>query len=497
MNTVAAPVERTLDDRLNPILVKEVRQSLRGRYFRWLFGLTLLVTTFLALMVVTIAASQSSEVRIGQEFFLTIYACMGGAVLVLVPFSAFLSTSAEWDENTYDLLVLSNLRPRHIVWGKLCSALIQALLYYSTFTPFLVAAFLLNGLDLLVALVILACSIATCIGLSLVGIALASLARVRALRGVVLALFGAGLTAGWAASLAFVVELVQHPEELRSDEGQVAVVVYLTTALLVGGVAAVIAMARFSHEEENRSTPMRVLSISLPVVATLWATWLHTISSDSEFAWALQIAAAHPLLLMWIFFVSEPEALGRRTRKFVAGRRGLALVLLPLLPGGARGVLVFGLHALIALGAVTGLNLLWGSAPDELFEGLVIVGWFYTFCFVYLALPTGLLGVLGKADRNRILVRVLLVVLWPLLLFVPVMLGALFGHASAANWEHPFNPYWVLMKMQRSDAKEDALLAPGLVLLLLAALTFALNVPRLWRAVREVLRPRVEGEVRP
>ena len=494
MNTAdPARAERTFDDRLNPILVKEVRQALRGRYFRWLFGLTLLVTAFLALMVVTIASNQSSHVRIGQEFFLSIYACMSGAVLVLVPFSAFLSTSAEWDENTHDLLVLSNLRPRHIVWGKLSSALIQALLYFSTFTPFLVAAFLLNGLDLLVALVVLACSIASSIALSLIAIALASLARLRAARGVVLALFGAGLTAGWGMAFALVVELVQNPQDLRSAEGQVAVVTYITTALLLGGLAAVIAMARFSHEEENRSTPMRVLSLTLPVVAALWASWFHKLGSASEFAWALQLAAAHPLLLMWIFFVSEPEALGRRTLQFAGRRRGLALALLPVLPGGGRGVLLFACHALLAFAAVAGLNLLWSTPADEQLEAFAIIGWLYLFCFVYLALPSGLVSLFGKADRLRILLRVLLVVAWPLLLFVPVMLRAFMGQFSSLDWEHPFSPYWALMRLQSSGADPYSLAGPFAVLVLLALLTLFVNLPRMLRAVREVLSARAQS----
>lgn len=485
--SLGAPARRTLDDRLNPILVKEVRQALRGRYFRWMFGLTLLVTTFLALMVVAFASNQSVHARVGQQFFLVIYACMAGAVLVLVPFSAFLSTSAEWDENTYDLLVLSNLQPRQIVGGKLVSTLIQALLYYSTFTPFLVAAFLLNGLDLVVAGVVLVCSAASSVGLSLIGIALASVARMRALRGIVLALFGAALTGGWGLSLGIVTALTQSPNDLRSIEGRMAVVVYITTTLLVGGVAAVIALARFSHEEENRSTPMRVLSFALILVAILWSAWAHSMSAEAEFAWAMQLGMAHALLLLWIFFLTEPETLGRRTLKFAAARRGLALAVLPLLPGGGRGVLLFLTHAFLALVAVAGLNLVWGSAQEELVEGLVIVGWFYLHCFVYLALPAGLANLFMKRPGARILLRVLLVILWPMVIILPVILGMILGYPSWSNMDHPFTPYWVVARMQESDTNLARLVGPGIVLLFFGGVSLLLNMPRMVRAVREVL----------
>jgi hypothetical protein len=54
---------------------------------------------------------------------MVMFGCLSAAVHGFTPFSAFLSTSAEWEENTHDLLVLSNLRPRQIVYGKLLSAL--------------------------------------------------------------------------------------------------------------------------------------------------------------------------------------------------------------------------------------------------------------------------------------------------------------------------------------------------------------------------------------
>ena len=139
-------------------------------------------------------------------------------VHAFTPFSAFLSTSAEWDENTHDLLVLSNLRPRQIVYGKLCSALVQALLYYSTFGPFLVFAFLLNGVDLAALGAILFVSMASCAALTLLGVALASLSAAKAPRVVLMALFGIGLVLFWGLSLGMASGVVYSPQMLRDPE---------------------------------------------------------------------------------------------------------------------------------------------------------------------------------------------------------------------------------------------------------------------------------------
>ncbi|MEQ1893822.1 MAG: hypothetical protein ABL998_14875 [Planctomycetota bacterium] len=489
MSEVALPFSKRLDDRLNPILVKEVRQSLRGRFFRWMFGLTLLATTFIGLFVVTISADAMGNTRIGQEFFMVIYGCMGAAVLVFVPFSAFLSTSSEWDENTHDLLVLSNLGPGQIVSGKLFSALIQALLYYSTFTPFLVAAFLLNGLDLLVALVVLVCSAATCLAFSLIGIAVAGLAHARALRGILMALFGAGLTIAWGISIGMVGSLVYNSNELRSNHGQIAAGVYFMTALLTGGVAAVIAMARFAHEEENRSTPLRVLSLVVLVVAVGWAVWIHAMAGDAEVSWVLQLVAAHPLLLMWVFFLSEPEELGRRAARFAAERPRLALCSMPLLPGGGRGVLLFGLHALLAVGSALALNLFWGSTRDDTLEAVAIVAWFYAYSFAFVALPAGLVSLFWKGGTARVFLRVGLVIAWPLLHFLPVLFGLLFGIQRWAQWKHPLNAYWVAIELEGSGSA-GALFPAMLLITLIGLLALGLNVPRVLRGIRELLAAR-------
>src|SRR5262245_30147670 len=114
MNALAAAAapKKSLSDRLNPILVKEVRQALRGRFFKVMFWTTLGSATLSGLLVVAGAASSNEVESIGQTFFIVMFGCMSAAVHAFVPFSAYLSTSGEWDENTHDLLVLSNLGPR-------------------------------------------------------------------------------------------------------------------------------------------------------------------------------------------------------------------------------------------------------------------------------------------------------------------------------------------------------------------------------------------------
>jgi len=488
VSSAAAAAPRRLADRLNPILVKEVRQALRGRFFRVMFWLTLLVATLVGLLIVAGAASERGDQieLIGEPFFLVMFGCMAAAVHVFVPFSAFLATSAEWDENTHDLLVLSNLRPHQIVSGKLLSALIQALLYYSTFGPFLVFAYLLNGIDLLSIAVILVGSMATCVGLSLVGIALASLARVKAVRGMLMALFGIVLTMAWGGTIGMAVGIVEQPQMLRGSDGQSALFSYVLIVLVVGGLFGVIAGARFAHEEENRSTGLRILSVAIVLAAGVWGAWMHAAFGTHQFSWAGQVIAVVFLVLLWLFFFSERDALGRRASKLVPAQRGLALLCAPFLPGGGLGVLLFLLQAVLAL---VSTYLALGAGPvsaGDVRESLGLVAALYGYAFVYLALPAGLASFRVQSLRGRALVRAWTLVSIPVLLLGPALVGLLFGIVPWMEMKHPFNPVWVMDELTNDTVDVRAVLT--LVVLALASLvTLALNVPRMRAAVNEVL----------
>jgi hypothetical protein len=482
----AAAPRRTFADRLNPILVKEVRQALRGRYFKLMFWLTLAVSTIAGLMVVASGASTENLEELGQPFFLVMFGCMSAAVHAFTPFSAYLSTSAEWDENTHDLLVLSNLHPRQIVLGKLLSALTQALLYYSTFGPFLVFAFLLNGIDLLSISVLLACSLAACVGLSLVGIALASLARVKAARGILMAVFGAALVMVWGASMGAAAEISSSPQDLRDPEGQIAVASFLTFALLVGGLFCAIACARFAHEEENRSTGLRILGTGVLLFASVWSAWLNAQFGQEEIAWGAQIAAACVLFVLWVFFLTEPDPLGRRMSKHVPARPWLALLATPFLPGGGRATLLLLVHFLCALaGALLALEAGTTKSGDAA-EVVRMVSVLYAFVFVYLALPAGIASYLVRTGRGRIRARVAIALLLPLAILGPGLLGLLLGIDFLMELEHPLNPAYVLQETERwGDG--GGVLAPLFALAVIASVLVVFNAKRVHGGVVEVL----------
>ncbi|HSP77147.1 MAG TPA: ABC transporter permease, partial [Myxococcaceae bacterium] len=173
-----------LGDGLNPLVVKEVRQGLRTRVFWGSFGLMLL-----GCLVVSVGAYATVRERgfaeHGDDFFLAFYVCLGVVHFFIIPYNAYRSLAREREDETWVLLVLTGLGPRRILRGKVASYLVQAGLYASAITPFLLFSYYLNGIELPTILLVLVLGAAWLLFLTVVGVCVATLADGRMWRSLV------------------------------------------------------------------------------------------------------------------------------------------------------------------------------------------------------------------------------------------------------------------------------------------------------------------------
>ncbi|HVS08226.1 MAG TPA: hypothetical protein VMS76_00035, partial [Planctomycetota bacterium] len=410
MTALGARASRALEplgDRLSPILVKEVRQALRGRYFRNLFWFTLCGATLVGILVVSRAVAAGELATAGPNVFVAFAWILAIAVHGFVPLSAFISTSAEWDENTYDLLVLSNLRPRQLVLGKLASTVIQALLFYSAFGPLLVFAFLLHGVDLLSIGVMLGCSVVVSASLSVAAIALSTLARGRFTRIVLLGALAAGLVAITLMTGGMASFLVHMPQMMRSPDFLSGILVFLSCFLALGMISFPVACARLAHEEENVSSGLRVMSLVLLTGGLAWALYLYRTSGDEEHVPGFVLSALVINLVPLLFYATEREPLGRRTRLRVPARRALALAQAPFLPGGGRGILFLALYSALALaGAWLILSFpATASSTKDIAGAKAMVAVGLAYAWIWIGIPAGIGSYFARSLAARSAVR--------------------------------------------------------------------------------------------
>jgi hypothetical protein len=496
----------TLGDRINPILVKEVRQAVRGRLFRTGYALTLAAALTISLVILmsadggTRAAVYAASVptradeRIGPALASSIFGCLMAACFAFVPFSAFMSMGGEWEENTYDLLVLSNLTPRRIVYGKLASALVQSLVCFSAFVPFFVFAFLLRGVNLSALLLLLGGVLVLSPCVSLVALGISSVGgnrfqRIMLMVALMLALVAVTI-AGTFSSSAVLSGFIFF----RGSWSMVVLRIGLIASIgvAIGAYYGEVACARLSHPEENGSTGVRVAVLVALAGGLAWTAYALSSSGEPEVLSGFATVALFGILWPCAGFACESERLGRRVAMHVPKNRLLALLASPFLPGGGRGMLFWlVVNALLA----GGLALLhgifatdpWTSATFDKWwrSGLGAIGVTSMFCTTWLGIPSRLFARFSASPHVRRVARfsVLLFILLSILL--PSLFLFVVGDERGHAFEHPFNPFWLIPKawLGNSDSAVEIWLFVPLALLLV----LLLNLRRIVAGVREVL----------
>ena len=124
-----------LGELLNPILVKECRQALKSRQFLITFSLVLLCGWLWSIIGLALLGPGVSYSFDGPEMFYAYYIILAFPLMIIVPYGAFRSLAGEREDRTYELLSITTLKPRQIISGKLASAVVQMLVYYSAISP--------------------------------------------------------------------------------------------------------------------------------------------------------------------------------------------------------------------------------------------------------------------------------------------------------------------------------------------------------------------------
>ncbi|HMO56735.1 MAG TPA: ABC transporter permease [Roseiflexaceae bacterium] len=167
---------------LNPILVRELRGRMRGARAFVLLTIYLLIVSGVALLLyATMASTFETDLnagrQIGRTLFLVISLVALVEVCIITPVLTSGSIAGEKERQTFDLLIASLLSPWQIVWGKLASALIYALLLIVAVVPVLSLAFLFGGVSALEVLVALIGLAATAVLYATIGLFWSSLTR--------------------------------------------------------------------------------------------------------------------------------------------------------------------------------------------------------------------------------------------------------------------------------------------------------------------------------
>jgi hypothetical protein len=261
-----------IGDRLNPILVKEARQAMKSRQFVVTFSLLLLCGWLWTLLFVVAGLPAIYYAPVGPAVLRGYYVILSVPLLIVVPYAAFRSLAGEWEDGTFELLSITALSARQIVTGKLASAVLQMMIYYSALAPCIAFTYLLRGIDIVTVALLLGYSFAASLLLCAFGLMMATVTRVRhwqVLLSVVLVMALLVFTFVW--DMSFVVFLNEGGTlPLDLPDFWIAHLCGLTFYIPVLLLLLFIAAGQITFASENRSTPLRVL---LLVPHALFAAW--------------------------------------------------------------------------------------------------------------------------------------------------------------------------------------------------------------------------------
>jgi hypothetical protein len=505
MSAMTSAIERLerIGDRCNAIVVKEVRQALKSKQFVGTFALLLLVAWGGSIFMVANAGDSIEYGSSAWEFFVLFFLVQAVASLVIVPFGAFRSIVEERAENTLELVQITALTPRQIVWGKSLSALVQVLVYFSAITPFIAFTSLLPGFDLVQTLFDLGwlliasftfCSIALAIGAQTknkISQAFGSLGVI------VLALIGTITFCTFMLSEAVVA--------LPVGESQFwwAITIAAFVALSTSFLCQQIAIAQLTFESDNRSSGIRL------TVTVQWVVfWLSMLAYVAVYAGAATFNVFPMVTLTSIFLtvaglylICEPEALSRRVARGLPRSRSMRMVWVPFLPGGTRG-LIFGLGSIGLMGALAALALAVDSrsttshmysTPKELWAAATVIG----YAVIYLgvgALVTRLFRrVLTGFSPGHLIAILLLGNL--LLMLVEVLWHFLLGfHDNGFQPIDVVNPIITIGAIFDRTGLAGSELAEVLVAIP-AVLALVINIKPMVQAARAVLNNPIRAQI--
>ena len=305
-----------ISEYFNPILVKETRQALKSRQFLITFCLFLIAGWGFSLIYVAARfpaiyyAPQGSSVLFGYYVILCV------PMIIIIPFVAFRSLSAEREDGTFDLVSITSLSPRQIVAGKLVSAIVQMLIYLSALAPGMVFTYMLRGVDIMMIMMSVSYLFLASIALSVLGLVLATVTSSRSWQMVlgvifILALVVLFIISLWAGGFSIFEGAMAYDEPLfwAAHLFVVTIVVAYTVLFYLA------AMARVTFVSDNRSTKIRTCLLVMQALAVGWATYFWLASNEHEVLIAFLVWAGFHWWLMGALMVGESDEISPRVRR--------------------------------------------------------------------------------------------------------------------------------------------------------------------------------------
>ena len=499
MNFVANLLER-FTDTLNPIVVKELRQAVKGKFF------SVILMVFLGVLLLTIGLYLSSRTvefsfNMGRDIFGVLLSILLSTCLLFVPAYTAIRLGSERSDANVDLLFITTLRPRSIIWGKFLAAVVLTVLLYSACLPFMTFTYLLRGVDLPSIFVLMALTFIISVVAIQCAIFLGCIPANRFFR----VILGVGWLIAVAVSIPTVSMMMYGPTGLLHSGigGQMGTWQFWRIALsvLVGGIALIsllglLSTALISPYSSNRALPVRVFVTGTwfltGIAATIWSLASKNLTPVGVWVGAYVLVYSIGLFIA----VSEREHLGKRVSLSIPRARWLRPLAFLFYSGAAGGVLWSSL--------MTVLTLLTIVVLIERFPHMWMGQFYNDFLVVFIVIPLQAFAYALGASliRRRVLANRIAggytCVIAIILLDVTTMIVPLILFFITGTWEKAWLVGSPVGPILAVSGKEYHLAYSSLgISSLVALLTCVLSIPWFFRQIRNFQPPKQDTATPP
>ncbi len=164
-----------IDSLINPIIVKELRQMVRGKFF-WA-NLILFLLFQCGVLSLSLADNRNFQYSNGAETLTFLFGILFLVCYAIIPLNAGFRFARERTGRGDELLYITTITPHSIIQGKFLATMAVISLIVSSFAPFMGITFFLSGVDLPLTFFALAIGILICASATMLQICLGSLAR--------------------------------------------------------------------------------------------------------------------------------------------------------------------------------------------------------------------------------------------------------------------------------------------------------------------------------
>ena len=311
------------DDSLNAILVKELRQTVRGKFLWSTFYL------FLAIMVIIIGLSLAEgKNNNGDDVMNFLFAILYFACFFLVPLYVGKKVNTEKNDGMNELLSITTMTPKSIVLGKLLCGLIIITMLYCAFMPFMSLTLFMGGVDVHEMIIATILSFSFCILATLFQIGIGLEALGVAALGVAVKIIGVVIQISlFSASISLCMEALRG----KVVESYWALLGYLVAEAVVGLIIFATSVSFLQPDTSNKSYSMR------KYLTVLWFIGIGLMFIKPTSLEEIIVVLALVILYVSGSYLREPEYYSERVVKLIPGNPTDRFLKFPLYTGMANG----------------------------------------------------------------------------------------------------------------------------------------------------------------